>query len=355
MKGISKRTDWYKSILFVPIILFLIFLSFCQEDNGIISNVTVSDQITSDYLLEGALDVYLQNTSTFRYRGKPGIETIAVGQNLTDFENCFVLSITRGDDPLNLVSKAIIKIDGIDVLNADFTFGPSLYTFEICSLNEQSMLEVEVRGEPGTYIDFWIEGRQKYVTDIEGNKYKTVKIGNQIWMAENLKTTKFRNGSSLTNAVTDADWSTAKIGAYCWLDNDINNKDIYGAIYNGSAVAGVVSTSVFDNLCPTGWHIPTYNDWETLIDYVGGENIAGTILTATDWGGTDEFGFKALPGDARLQSGDFAHMVFSYYKPYFWSSTWMGLGFNFWEMSGEIVLKHSNDMQAGMSVRCIKD
>jgi uncharacterized protein (TIGR02145 family) len=139
------------------------------------------------------------------------------------------------------------------------------------------------------------------MADIEGNVYGTVQIGTQVWMKENLETTKYRYGLAIPDVTDLTQWASISTGAYCWYDNEIINKDIYGALYNWFAV----STG---NLCPLGWHVPTDAEWTTLISYLGGEVVAGGKLKETGtahWaspntGATDEKGFTALPGACRF-------------------------------------------------------
>jgi uncharacterized protein (TIGR02145 family) len=139
------------------------------------------------------------------------------------------------------------------------------------------------------------------ITDFDGNLYQTVKIGTQVWMEENLRSTKYRYGLAIPNVTNLTDWANASAGEYCWYDNDIANKSIYGALYNWYAV----STG---NLCPIGWSVPTDAEWTTLITYLGGETVAGGKIKEaglTHWaspntGATNESGFTALPGACRF-------------------------------------------------------
>ncbi|HBZ19962.1 MAG TPA: hypothetical protein DEO60_02440 [Bacteroidales bacterium] len=138
------------------------------------------------------------------------------------------------------------------------------------------------------------------VTDIEGNCYKTIQIGTQIWMAENLKTTKYNDGNTIPNITDDREWKVSLTGAYCWYDNNSTNKNTYGALYNWEAVN-------MGNLCPTGWHVPGRAEYVTLTDYLGGESVAGGKLKesgTTHWNNpnnaTNESGFTALPAGNRF-------------------------------------------------------
>jgi uncharacterized protein (TIGR02145 family) len=144
------------------------------------------------------------------------------------------------------------------------------------------------------------------VTDIEGNSYKTVKIGDQWWMAENLKTTLYNDGSEIPLVTGILVWKGLRSSAYCWYENNISYKNDYGALYNWY----VVKTG---KLCPTGWHVPNNNEWSTLVTYLGGIEVASGKLKETGishWitpnkGATNESGFTALPGGRRDYFGVF--------------------------------------------------
>ena len=159
------------------------------------------------------------------------------------------------------------------------------------------------------------------ISDIDGNVYKTVTIGSQCWMAENLKTTTYRNGDPIPNVTDNTTWWTLTTGAYCWYNNDeATFKPDYGALYNWYTV------SDSRNACPTGWHVPNETEWETLTTYLGGLSVAAGPLKETcftHWGipntgATNSTGFTALPGGYRditwafSSIGDGGH---------YWSST----------------------------------
>lgn len=149
------------------------------------------------------------------------------------------------------------------------------------------------------------------VTDIDGNTYQTIQIGSQIWMAENLKTTQYNDDTDIPNLTSDPDWEAedgneGHDGAYCWYENNDIVYETFGALYNWYAV----NTG---NLCPSGWHVPSDEEWTTLTTYLGGVNGAGDKLketSTTHWtepntGATNEAGFTALPGGIRITGGTF--------------------------------------------------
>ena len=145
------------------------------------------------------------------------------------------------------------------------------------------------------------------VSDIDGNVYKTVKIGANTWMAENLKTTRYNNGDLIgTTTSENADVTQEDEPKYQWAYNDDeSNVPVYGRLYTYYAATD------YRNICPKGWHLPTYYEWRIMVDYVGGEDVAGGNLKekGTDhWkspntGATDDYGFRALPGGIRFPMG----------------------------------------------------
>jgi len=140
------------------------------------------------------------------------------------------------------------------------------------------------------------------VGDSDGNIYPTISIGNQIWFAENLKTTRLNDGTPISNPEDQDEWINTVDPAYCWMMNDLSFKEEYGALYNGYAVQT-------NKLCPVGWHVPSTDEWDELLEHAGGSYSAGCKLKETGtehWAVThscvtNEFGFSLLPGGQRLQ------------------------------------------------------
>ncbi len=197
------------------------------------------------------------------------------------------------------------------------------------------------------------------VSDIEGNVYKTVAIGTQIWMAENLKTTKYRNGVSIPLVTTNASWAALTSGAYCLYNNDAASfKATYGALYNWYAVTDP------RNIAPMGWHVPTDADWTTLINYLGNLSIDGSKMKeagTSHWsdpntGATNTSGFTGLPGGYRYSNDGVFYYVGLY--SYWWSSTendttsaWQR-GLYYLDFK---VTRDPYDKKYGYSVRLVKD
>jgi uncharacterized protein (TIGR02145 family) len=198
------------------------------------------------------------------------------------------------------------------------------------------------------------------MTDIEGNTYKTVIIGTQTWMAENLLTTKYNDGSPITYVWGNSDWSKLKTPGYCWFNNNGTLfSSTYGALYNWNAVHT-------GKLAPEGWHVPSNAEWEQLCDYLGGVSVAGDKLKeagashwgSVDFGGTNESGFTALPGANRFYDGKFYPMVGAI--GFWWTTT----EFSPNSADAQARLMHHYDGTAyyitqskkeGYSVRCVKD
>ena len=208
------------------------------------------------------------------------------------------------------------------------------------------------------------------VTDIDGNAYTTVKIGDQWWMAENLKVTRYSNGDMIPKVTSNSEWANLIQGAYCAYDNDENNAETYGYLYNWDAVRDS------RNIGPEGWHVPTDEEWKTLEKSLG---MSQSEADYTGWRGTDEgsklagkteqwedgnldghsafgkSGFIALPAGYREGNGYF--FTLGHYA-YFWSATDY-YGINAWirylcyNYSGMYRFKYSKWF--GFSVRLVRD
>lgn len=206
------------------------------------------------------------------------------------------------------------------------------------------------------------------ITDIDGNVYNTVAIGTQVWMAENLKTTKYNDGTAIPNVADNTIWEALTTGAYCDYNNTPANSTIYGRLYNWYAVDNNAATKVASNggknVCPTSWHVPTDTEWTTLTTYLGGESVAGGKLKetgTTHWlspntGATNETGFTALPGGNRYYYGVYVSIGFD---GYWWSSTEYSTAFAWFRLLdvdwANVVRDHVNDSHYGYSVRCVRD
>lgn len=196
------------------------------------------------------------------------------------------------------------------------------------------------------------------VTDIDGNVYQTVQIGEQVWMAENLKTTKYKDGSAIPTGYSGSDWGELETGAYAVYDNSDPESATWGRLYNWYAVDDSRS------ICPEGWHVPSDNEYTILTDYLGGESVAGGKMKETGlehWysantGATNESGFTGLPAGYRgYDNGYYTSMG---YDGCFWSSSEGNSG-NAWyrvlNCYSSNVYRGSYSKQYGFSIRCLGD
>lgn len=194
------------------------------------------------------------------------------------------------------------------------------------------------------------------VKDIDGNSYKTVTIGTKIWMAENLKTTKFNDGTVIPLVAENDTWIKLVSPALSWYNNDPDaNRKTYGALYNWYAV----NTG---KVCPAGWHVATEEEWSALY-YLDGSGSAGGTMKETGtahWKSpnteaTNASGFTGLPGGYRSIEGVFNYIGIS---GYWWSSTSFnatnGLFYNLRFKSG-VLFKSRSEKYCGFSVRCVKN
>jgi len=209
--------------------------------------------------------------------------------------------------------------------------------------------------------------KQDSVVDIDGNVYHTITIGKQVWMKENLKTTKYNDGTAIPLVADNAEWGKLTSPGYCWYDNnEAKYKNPYGALYNWYAA----STG---KLCPTGWHVPTDPEWTILTSHFGGENTAfsggetsagGKLKEAdtTHWaspnaGADNSSGFTALPGGTR-GGGSGTYRVLGR-EGGWWSATEVTKTFAWYRtitFAGANVNRDFGHLEStGFSVRCIKD
>lgn len=195
------------------------------------------------------------------------------------------------------------------------------------------------------------------VTDIDGNEYATIQIGTQVWMAENLRTSKYCNGDPIPNVTDYTQWANLTTGAWSHYNNDSQYENPYGKLYNWYAVADS------RNICPCDWHVPTDAEYTLLTDYLGGQALAGGKMKSTGtqyWsspntGATNESGFSGLPGGYRNIGGTF------YYfgnLGSWWSSTEGGTN-SAWDrylyFSNGNVYRNNASKGDGFSVRCLRD
>ncbi|MCF8460873.1 MAG: hypothetical protein K9G46_09120 [Flavobacteriales bacterium] len=196
------------------------------------------------------------------------------------------------------------------------------------------------------------------VTDIDGNNYSVVTIGSQCWMGENLKTSKFRDGSQIAQVTDGEQWKNLSTPAFCFYNNDNSNNDTYGKLYNWFTIEDP------RGVCPTGWHVPSDAEYAVLTKYLGSaDDVAGGRLKeagtlhwdAPNEAASNSSGFTGLPAGMRFQEGQFDHMG---KNGLFWSSRreseslafYLTLTYNSAASYRTYIYKRS-----GFSCRCVKD
>jgi uncharacterized protein (TIGR02145 family) len=249
--------------------------------------------------------------------------------------------------------RVIIKSNGEQTpwestsLTGDFYFNPD---------NSRLENSIKTQTSESKGIDY-IEPKANYIIDQRDNeKYAIVKIGSQIWMAENLRAIVLNDRTVIPIITEGKYWGKAYTPACCYYMNQKKNAGSYGVLYNWYTVQS-------GKLCPTGWHVPSDQDWEVLINEVGGEAIAGGHLkeigfvhwSSPNYLATDKVGFAGLPGGYRLPNGSFCcEENYGFY----WSSTEFSsdaaLFIDFYYASNGIG-KNDSRKSFGFSVRCIKD
>jgi len=338
---------------------------------GSVSDLSVVDFSADTYFVQITVDGTIMGTS----------QLLSVPYALTakNVETVHFSQIT--DKPTTISDYGIT--DAFDGSYANLTNKPDLTVYATKNMNNENItnLAEPVNAQDAAtkaYVDT-LKARidaletqmvlNNGVTDIDGNHYPIVKIGNQIWMTENLRVTKYPNGTAIPYITDSVEWGNLPNDntgdAYSFYNND---KTIgYGALYTYAAAIG--DDWAYDNVtgqgvCPDGWHLPTDAEWAELIDYLGGSAIAGAKLkeagtmhwSSPNTGATNESGFSALPGGYRFNgSGSFYGIgLFGNY----WSATeinssetWVrAIDYNL-----EAINRHNNSKAFGFSVRCIKN
>jgi uncharacterized protein (TIGR02145 family) len=201
--------------------------------------------------------------------------------------------------------------------------------------------------------------RAQTVTDIDGNVYKTVTIFREVWMMENLKTTRYNDSTRIPLVIDNEAWREAT-PAYCWYENfEYANKNTYGALYNWYAINT-------NKLCPTGWHVSTKKEWNHLLDHLGPMQAGWALKErgTTHWrapnaGVTNSSGFTALPGGYRRSNGVFYGIGL---MGYFWAAPgnftvipWYQGWKLSWGYYSQVECANFHKKRVGLSVRCIKD
>ena len=325
-----------------------IFFSSCKKEE---TKEATSIELVSGNNQTGNVESLLTNS----------IEVLVKDQDGKSFQNATVnFAVNEGS-----VSSAAVVTNADGNASVTWTLGTTegIQTLTITAFKSDGT--TNVNGSPIT-VNATATSAITEVTDIDGNVYDVVTIGNQTWMAENLKATKYADETQINRIEDNTEWGNLSDNntdkAYCFYDNDENND--YGALYTWAAATnGIVYTTIdVQGVCPDGWHIPNEAEWQELYDYLGDE--AGGKLKeegTSHWespntGATNSTGFTALAGGYRSDEGQFAEkgrlaMWWSSGEetPPNWSYVWY---INHTETG---FMNKGDKKSGGFSVRCIKN
>jgi uncharacterized protein (TIGR02145 family) len=340
-----------------------LLISAPDEGEAIISVYDITGKVVTQ------IDSYLENyTQEFTISGlRNGMHLINVKGDTYQFSGKLISNgKSNGTTSIEKISgnlavdKNVSRMDAKGVqatIDMEYTTGDRLKFTGISGI--YSTVRTDIPSDNKTITFNFIP-----CTDGDGNNYPVVDIGGQILMAENLKTTKYRDGNEIQNVTDGTAWTGLTTGAYCWYNNDAaTNKNIYGALYNWYGVDDS------RKLCPTGWHVPSAEEWLTLAVYLGGADVAGgklketgtTHWTSPNESATNESGFTALPGGYRSYSnGSFYNLgnrsywwsSTSYFHPIFYTNNAL-IRYIFYNLSNFI--PYNERQEFGYSVRCLKD
>lgn len=362
--------NWLRSFFnFLLIGLFGFLLQSCQKDE--IYQVLEDPDIKSASVLQDPI-IYWGPQTFYANKGKTISETrIITNPNFEHFDVCYVLKVKNGEGASYSVSSASIIIDGIKlVTTSDFKKKQQLITKNICSLKPDSKMEVKVTGNADSYIEVWIEGQLKpnlFMDLRDGRVYKTVTIGNQTWMADNLAWLPEANLHSDKSISISKYYVYGHNGTNTEMAKNTNSYKTFGVWYNWPAAL---------NACPAGWHLPSNAEWSQLENYLidngfgyegSGSDIAKSLSSKTNWWGStypgtpgnnpeanNTSGFNALPGGFILDG---------YFQGvgglgFWWTSTLDRDEFSLLrdlDFANPDLYLFSRSMDYGNSVRCIKD
>jgi len=304
-----------------------------------------------------------------------GLSVTRVTAVLTHLTTDETASVNLAMDTDSLTAEATVydlRIGEWEVVVSAYNSGDTLLASGadtvIVKPGEMADATIHMRITGGIDIDVTWDGLVGSVTDVDGNIYQTVKIGDQLWMAENLEVTHYRNGDPIPFVTDPEDWGGLSTGAYCEHNNNSASVDVYGRLYNWFAVDDS------RGLAPAGWHVPTDEDWKELEMHIGMSQSTADIYlwrgtdegdklkekgtahwTAPNSGATNEVWFTALPGAERGRDGAYSALGIT---AYFWASDESN-STEAW--SRHLLYTHSDIYRYdyvkvnGFSVRCVKD
>lgn len=332
--------------------------SFSASLSGLLPGTTY---YVRAYATNGIMTTYGNERSFISRNGIPVLTTTAVsnvkastvstGGNITD----------DGGSPVTTRGVCWSTNPGPTVAGSRTTDGTGAGIFSSAPSGFQHYTKYYLRAyATNAYTTSYGEQREftTLVGDVDGNSYNPVVIGTQTWLKENLRTTKYNDGTAIPYVTDNSSWAGLTSPAYSWYDNDTGYKGVYGALYNYFTVKT-------GKLCPTGWHVPTHAEWTILEDYAGGYMVAGGKIKETGtvhWyapntDAADIYGFTALPGGWRdgTNGGSVNVTVIGNW----WTSSVYSADDPYWRSlyydRGSVFIGVGGNPSFGLSVRCIKD
>jgi len=335
-------------------------MNFDATGMEVSAGVALTDRFRTELMNTGRFDVMERSRMDEILKEQGFQQTGACNSDACVVQAGRILGVTH------MIAGSVGKVGRIYTVSArivDIETGRiTLSKTEDCDCPVEKILTVSMRNIALKIADLSINTKKitpitDKCIDADGNIYRTVKIGDQVWMAENLRATHYLNGDAIPRVITDVAWNSQSKGAYCEYKNTSENGDTFGRLYNWFTV------SDGRGIAPIGWHVPRADDWRTLVAHLGGNKLAGDKMKAT--GNIPALGFadrstniskfNALPGGRRNEKGGFTGWD---QKAYFWLITaYDNTKAWYFVLSGgdPEVLKRTDDKQNGFSVRCVKD
>lgn len=328
-----------KIILFCAILIFLIA---CKKDDNT-EQVTFSDIQISEITANSATvsgEIYVpENIIVNEFGICWNNESLPTTENYKE-----IFSIPAGNYTCQIQNL---------LPNTEYYFR----AFAITNLGTSYSIEQKITTLNGSDITFNPNISYGTMTDIDGNTYYTVMIGNQTWMAENLKVTHYQNGDLIEHVTDNQQWSERTTGAYCAYQNEPENVNSYGLLYNWYAINDE------RKIAPEGWRVPTTEDYQILSDYLGSDTESGAKIKevgTTHWkspnaGADNASGLTALPGGIRYDDGSFNNKT---WNCYFWTATQKTDNRSWYRVlysdNTNLDLEYTS-YKFGLSIRCIKE
>ena len=361
----DSRKEYIMKKVLICLASFLLFMALNCDKNNYIYSPSDKEAIVTPSLLKSIIATESGNIvfgpEAFG-RAKGNLSAATREFTITNIESKYLFILQNGDNTKDSkVSNCSIVINKHILLNLFEQLKNKNRIEKEIILSQRNRITVLLVGKPTSFITLTIvelSSSPSTVTDIDGNIYKTVKIGDQCWMAENLKVTHFRNGDAIPNVTDNNIWINLTSGALCNYSNDEAYVSTYGRLYNWYAIQDS------RNIAPNGWHVPSDSEWQTLIDFLGGNNVAGGKMkeagtqhwNSPNTDATNESGFTALPSGARgdyvSPYGDMGNYT------YYWTSTEWDINTSIHRTlyyNSSAVGYVSQLKRMGLSIRCVKD